>query len=1077
MRPTRLIMQAFGSYGKRTVIDFEQTNQNLFLITGDTGAGKTTIFDAIVFALYGEASSGANKKNGTELQSQFVDYDVEPFVELTFTEGTGENREEYTVRRIPRHIRPLKRGSGVKEESESVALTMPDGTEYPQKETDRKLEEITGLTKNQFMQVAMIAQGEFMELLRAKSDDKKVIFRKLFHTELYQKIVDELARRRRAKQQEIGQIRTVCQTEVSHVKVPESPEGEEQIIYRELQLLKKRIIDSDRLSVVDMEQLLEKLHILCGELEEQMALTSEKYEEAKKDFLEKRDICSSARELLRRFHELDSAEKELAECAAKEEEIKASLRLIGQITAAYEISSVWQRYRDAQNTVSMTERRIDEQQKLLPDLRQAYEETEKREKEAKVLLDQEIQSFTKISERVEKALEVLKKIRIAQEDAAEKEKISVLSGKAAEEARKRLEDLERQEKEHWEQEERLSRTDVLLEQWKAKCRKAEEIKEKIGEAEMLQREAESQRKKTEKARSDYAEASDVYEKKNAEYENMRRLFLNAQAGFIAREQLRPGRPCPVCGSLEHPNPCELGEDHSDLSRETLDRLDEEVAALRKNQESAAAAAKAASALLAEKEKQRTAGLDALREKMEESLPESTGTVRGEMPDLEEDLSLWKDRLSAWQKALQAEGRQLEQDARTLEKIRSFLQNVDSEKQAQRQKADQAAETAARAKEALAASRASLASLEGSQDYPTEKDAEEARSTAEAEKRKREGAYSAARYAEQKAKSARENAETLISRYTAELPGLKEERELKKTAYEQCMAEKNLTETEWKALTEKYKRSETETLQNKADIYRQKKAAAESKKDTAAAAIGGRTRPLLEELEQARLETEEKMAEAQEALEEVKEYYKANTDVCRALEPVMEERGKIMEEHKRLDDLNNLLAGKVSGSRMDIETFVQRYYLERILYAANRRFREMSAGQFELRMCDLDRAGAGKNRGLDLMVYSTVTGKEREVRTLSGGESFMAALSLALGMADQIQESAASVNLDMMFIDEGFGSLDDHSRDKAVRVLQDMAGGSKLIGIISHVTELKQEIEDQLIVSKDEEGSHVRWQIS
>ena len=164
MRPTRLIMQAFGSYGKRTVIDFEQTNQNLFLITGDTGAGKTTIFDAIVFALYGEASSGANKKNGTELQSQFVDYGVEPFVELTFTEGTGENREEYTVRRIPRHIRPLKRGSGVKEESESVALTMPDGTEYPQKETDRKLEEITGLTKNQFMQVAMIAQGEFMEL-------------------------------------------------------------------------------------------------------------------------------------------------------------------------------------------------------------------------------------------------------------------------------------------------------------------------------------------------------------------------------------------------------------------------------------------------------------------------------------------------------------------------------------------------------------------------------------------------------------------------------------------------------------------------------------------------------------------------------------------------------------------------------------------------------------------------------------------------------------------------------------------------------------------------------------------------
>ena len=177
MRPIRLSMQAFGSYGKQTVIDFEAADQNLFLITGDTGAGKSTIFDAIVFALYGEASSGANKKDGTELQSQFAGYDVQPFVELTFLEGTGEARQEYTVRRVPRHFRPLKRGKGTREESETVSLIMPDGTEYPQKETDKKLEEIVGLTKSQFMQVAMIAQGEFMELLRAKSDDKKVIFR------------------------------------------------------------------------------------------------------------------------------------------------------------------------------------------------------------------------------------------------------------------------------------------------------------------------------------------------------------------------------------------------------------------------------------------------------------------------------------------------------------------------------------------------------------------------------------------------------------------------------------------------------------------------------------------------------------------------------------------------------------------------------------------------------------------------------------------------------------------------------------------------------------------------------------
>ena len=193
--------------------------------------------------------------------------------------------------------------------------------------------------------------------------------------------------------------------------------------------------------------------------------------------------------------------------------------------------------------------------------------------------------------------------------------------------------------------------------------------------------------------------------------------------------------------------------------------------------------------------------------------------------------------------------------------------------------------------------------------------------------------------------------------------------------------------------------------------------------------------------------------------------------------ILSERKRALKEHARLDTLYRLVSGNVTDARMDLETFVQRCYLERILAAANRRFEEMSGGQFELRMVGDEDAGKGRNRGLDLMVYSTVTGKEREVRTLSGGESFMAALSLALGMADQIQESAAAIHLDMMFIDEGFGSLDEHARNQAVRVLKEMAGSSRLIGIISHVTELKQEIDDQLIVSKDESGSHVRWQIS
>ena len=298
MRPLKLTMQAFGSFGRRTVIDFEQVKQNFFLITGDTGAGKTTIFDAIVFALYGEASSGLNKKSGAELQSQFAGDAVLPFVELTFSEGDGEERRDYTVRRSPRHVRPLKRGTGTKEESGSVSLWMPDGSEYPAKEADRKLEEIIGLTKSQFMQVAMIAQGEFMELLRARSDDKKVIFRRLFHTEIYEEITKELGKRRKEMQQEAGQLFAKCQTEVSHGT---GFDGYGRLL--EFQSLQERILRADRFCLPDLEQFSKELEEICGALKERSLCAKEEYQKANEAYLKQRDGYNRACELLRWFEE------------------------------------------------------------------------------------------------------------------------------------------------------------------------------------------------------------------------------------------------------------------------------------------------------------------------------------------------------------------------------------------------------------------------------------------------------------------------------------------------------------------------------------------------------------------------------------------------------------------------------------------------------------------------------------------------------------------------------------------------------------------------------------------------------
>lgn len=281
MKPLRLKMQAFGSYGKETTIDFEKVNQNLFLITGDTGAGKTTIFDAIVFALYGEASSSLNKKEGVVLQSQYVDFDSEPYVELVFSEDRDEKREIYTVRRVPRHLKTITRGANKgkpKENTGSVSLIMPDGLEYPSKEADRKLQETVGLTKSQFMQVAMIAQGEFMDLLRAKSDDKKVIFRKLFNTEMYQDIVTELGNRKRVKEKEIAVLKTQCQGEVSRIRIPETYESEN------LKQLKKQLEDGEMTRLTDF---LEEVEKLCDWLEKHTDLAEKDYRKSGKAGMKK----------------------------------------------------------------------------------------------------------------------------------------------------------------------------------------------------------------------------------------------------------------------------------------------------------------------------------------------------------------------------------------------------------------------------------------------------------------------------------------------------------------------------------------------------------------------------------------------------------------------------------------------------------------------------------------------------------------------------------------------------------------------------------------------------------------------
>ena len=1071
MRPLKLKMQAFGSYGRETVIDFTKPEQNLFLITGDTGAGKTTIFDAIVFALYGEASSTSNKKEGVVLQSQYAELNIEPYVEMEFMEG----EERYTVRRVPRHLKTVTRGAakgkGTREITGSVTLFMPDGTEYPSKETNAKLQEITGLTKSQFMQVAMIAQGEFMELLRAKSDDKKKIFRKLFNTEMYEQIVNELGNRKRNMEREIAVIRTRCQSETARIKffgdkAEEKNPGDDEISLCEKRLeeLKMRVSDGEIVVMPELTEVLERYLVI---LDNQLKKAQKLYEDAAEIRDKKRDIYIEAQQLQSLFIQRKQTEEELEEYRKQSFEMENKEKLAGSVSDAWEIKTFYDFWKAGQEDAERVRTAFETQTERLPGLMEEEEgmiqEEQKKQKELETVQEE----YTRTLEKAEKAIQLFGQIKETKKKMDMGKELLEKARIKEEADKKAFEVLENREKALRDRSEQLADAGEKLAVCQSQMKEINGMTADLKALFSIYKEQKTYEKKIEELKEKYKEARASYEKKHGEHEKKRQNFLDAQAGFLASE-LMEGMPCPVCGSIEHPRPCVMKKEHSEFTREGMDLLEKETEKLRAEQENLSAEVKSNTDLR-----------DVKKQDFDESFNRLKNRMRENIPALPEEFSpgQGQELIRQWMKEVQENGIKYQRDWEELQSVQKQMKDLEEEKPAVRKQMEISAEQVREARIAYESAKAEFQSYSFSSDFESEEAAKKAEAEAARKKERFTEDYNTARAAREKAGTERSNTETLIKKYRAELPTAEAEEEKRKKNYESMAEGKEMAESQWKSLTDIYEKQMTEQLRKEVQVFREGKKAAEGKAQSLTAAIGNRKPPVMADIQKETEDAEHRLKSAESLRDQIRSVYKDNKEADHILSPMLQERQKLVEEHGRIDHLYRLVSGNVSGSRMDLETYVQRYYLEKILYAANRRFRDMSAGQFELRMYNLEKAGEGKNRGLDLMVYSAVTGKEREVRTLSGGESFMAALALALGMADQIQESSAAINLDMMFIDEGFGSLDEHSRNQAVKVLLEMAEGSKLIGIISHVTELKQEIEDQLIVIKDESGSHVKWQIS
>ena len=928
MKPLKLTMSAFGSYAGKNVIDFTGQQQGIFLITGDTGAGKTTIFDAITYALYNQTSGG--ERNGNMMRSQYARPETETYVELEFL----YRGQTYRVRRNPDYkiTKTLKNGK-IREQKvpHSVELTLPDGTVFPEKKnaTDAKIIEILGLTADQFSQIVMIAQGDFLKLLYTKSDERKMIFSKLFRTDIYWKIQENLRRKSMEMDERIQENDRAFEQEKSRI-IP-LPESEELPLDELVERLRERLKDALK------EQNLRRANV------EELNKKITKYEEINKLFRSLEKIRQTGKELEARQAESKERRQQI------ENARKADKVLVAEQQNLRQQQEVEQ---SAQAIAKMTETLANDQE-MFESLKTQLQESEAKQKreaadiQKKMLaLEQSFPSYEALQNarsEEQQAKKVWEDLGKASEESFHKKKAGIA---ALKEQQKRQEQVVEQTKKNWEQ--------------------------------------------TSLSASESAK----------HYEHMYEAFLKEQAGILA-ENLSAGCPCPVCGSTVHPDPAKLS-DHAVTELE-VEQAKKTRAAAEEKRDLAYAAFEAEKtekqklAQAVEKEEADFVLAQTIAKQQRKEAEQNYVSLQKIAEQIREklvypSLAEAKKQYAAMQKALEAAEQEIAKKRQKVSELAEAMNTLKGQKLAEEENQKTAKKLAVK----------------------TEKE-----------------------YAKLLEKSGFVSEETYHLAILPERSRSKLEREEKE--YEsQCLRQQ----------------SEQKLLEKQ---------------------VSGKTYTDTTELNE-RLKVEKQaLKEAEKTYMELHTAYENDRAVLQNCAVYLEKGKKMESEDQVIKSLSKTANGRLSGSaKIDFETYIQRQYFKQIIHEANKRLLTMSNHQFILKLKEEANTGRKTNEGLDLSVYSLVTDSERDVKTLSGGESFLAALAMALGLSDIVERSAGAIHPDMMFIDEGFGSLDAQSRQQAIEVLAELAGDSRMVGIISHVTELKEQIDRKLVVSRTDKGSRAVW---
>lgn len=915
MRPHKLTISAFGPYAGKTEVDFDKFGtQGLFLITGDTGAGKTTIFDAITYALFGEASGSS--RSDSMFRSTYADPEVPTFVELQFEYGG----RQYLVRRSPQQERPKARGTGFTTQKAEASLQIGDDAPITaMKDVNAKLVEILGVNFSQYSQIAMIAQGQFRELLLAETKKRAEIFRSIFKTYGYLTLQKRLQEDANAL---YGEVQNKRRSAVQDVDGAVSSENSEHAA--ELKVAKEKV-NNNEMTISEMVDLINIILSDEKQLKEKLE-NEQKSLQTKIDDIQKQLDADKAYQDNKQKHDNATKERE-----RRETEEKPTL-----------------------------DKNLEEAKKHQPEIDQLASEI--------TLMDQVMPKYAKLSQSVKDLKQNGEDIKTNQTEIE----------KAGKEHETLKADLEKKQKEQ----EAINDQKPGEEKVRVEAR-VNTLEEEKGKLTKLKRDIDDYNKEVGKLPRLQGKVKEAEEKrKNAskQYEEMYHLFIAEQAGYLA-EELQEGQPCPVCGSTHHPQLAQKAPEAP--TKAELETEKEEVERLRKlSEQSANDYSKKVSGL----ESTKDALLPRIRELLGECEFENAitkiETRHKEINKAKTALNEKMQELGTLIKRQETLNEELPKDRNKLDELTQKKSHLETEKASLTTKKEN--------------TKKKIDDLKQELKYPSE---EEAKKVLEEKKNKK-----------------------------VELEGAITTAKDKVVDYDKKLAELNGTISQ---LADQIK-----------DVPNVNVEEATQQKET---------------LER---EKEEKGKEIQT----LHTNNAINLSIFHNVNATLGRLSALEEEYRMKKSLSDTANGQLNGKeRISLETYVQSAYFERIIQRANTRLMIMSNGQYELRR-RTTYSGAAQT-GLDLNVLDHYNGTERDVHSLSGGEQFKASLSLALGLSDEIQESAGGIQLDTMFVDEGFGSLDENSLQQALKALNQLTEGDRLIGIISHVAELKK-IDRQIIVTKD-----------